>query len=209
MINCIYTTVGRWSCSSRSVNAFPSTTILNKCYSTLILLSLSRTMRYRLKYPDMGLSIPEEKTPENAPRPRNTCGKIPVGEEALFDSGIRWRGDRGALFQHSEGMQAKSCFPRECRVALWLCQHWAQCYDSMAAYRGSICFYVQINTLKNPLCLFTKGYCTNDHIVEQNIITGAAEVKETLVDSHPTMYLELPLHFVSTHSRAKHFFSND
>lgn len=69
-----------------------------------------------------------------------------VDEANLFSRGSDGREDRAALFQHSEDTQKKGCFPRECRVAPWLHQHWAQCYDSVAAHRGSICFYVQRRT---------------------------------------------------------------
>lgn len=94
-----------------------------------------------------------------------------MGEEALLATLIQGSdggGDRGALFQHSEGDAGKELLSQGMQSGpVASSAFWAQCDDSMAAYRGSICFYVQIYT-KNPLCLFTKGYCTNDTAMEDH-----------------------------------------
>lgn len=105
-----------------------------------VLLSLSPKLNLHVDMTD-GLSICDVREKKRLLRMHLTH-IIPVvkyqwGGEVLLVSlsliqGSDGSGDRGALFQ-----QAKSCFPWECRVALWLCQHFlAQFYDSVAAYRA-------------------------------------------------------------------------
>lgn len=79
-----------------------------------------------------------------------------VGVANLVSQGSDGREDRAALFQHSEETQEKSWFPSECRVALWLRQHFELSAPTQWLPTGAPSASMSRDTLKPSLPLYKR-----------------------------------------------------